>query len=165
MWFVESNLLSRWKVVQTSDAVTLVKITPSEYIPRASPLRFPEFFTKTNSLVNHNIFCVLVFFFFVKFIKISKKIFMWWAHFLCVELIFCVLGVLSRPCHVVFFINLAPNNYLKVTNIERNESRGIYRNPKFGSGSKMTKHAEIPKNWSIWVAIEPSSYDLVYFLN
>jgi hypothetical protein len=33
----------------------------------------------------------------------------------------------SGPCHIVFFINLWLNNYLKVTNVDRNEPTGFYR--------------------------------------
>ena len=33
----------------------------------------------------------------------------------------------SGPCHIDFFINKGPNNYLKVTNVDRNEPRGFYR--------------------------------------
>jgi hypothetical protein len=33
----------------------------------------------------------------------------------------------SGPCYKVFFINKSPNNYSKVTNVDRNEPRGFYR--------------------------------------
>ena len=36
----------------------------------------------------------------------------------------------SGPCHIDFLIKLGPNNYLKVTNVDRNELRGFYRNSK-----------------------------------
>jgi hypothetical protein len=37
---------------------------------------------------------------------------------------------ISGPCHIVFLIKIGSNNYLKVTNVERNEPRGFYRNSK-----------------------------------
>ena len=36
----------------------------------------------------------------------------------------------SGPCHIVFFINKGPNNYLKVTNVDRNEPSGFNRHLK-----------------------------------
>ena len=37
----------------------------------------------------------------------------------------------SGPCHIVFLIKIGPNNYLRVTNVDRNEPRGFYRHSKF----------------------------------
>jgi hypothetical protein len=42
----------------------------------------------------------------------------------------------SGPCHIVLLIKIGPNNYLRVTNVDRNEPRGFYRHSKltyFGS--------------------------------
>jgi hypothetical protein len=36
----------------------------------------------------------------------------------------------SGQCHIVLFISKGPNNYLKVTNVDRNEPRGFYRHSK-----------------------------------
>ena len=37
----------------------------------------------------------------------------------------------SPQSHIVFLIKLSPNNYLKVTNVDRNEPRiGLMENPK-----------------------------------
>jgi hypothetical protein len=33
----------------------------------------------------------------------------------------------SGQCHIVLLIKIGPNNYLKVTNVDRNEPRGFYR--------------------------------------
>jgi hypothetical protein len=34
---------------------------------------------------------------------------------------------ISGPCHIVLLIKIGPNNYLKVTNVNRNEPRGLDR--------------------------------------
>ena len=36
----------------------------------------------------------------------------------------------SGPCHIVLLIKIGPNNYLKVTNVDRNEPWGFYRHSK-----------------------------------
>ena len=36
----------------------------------------------------------------------------------------------SGPCHIDFLIKLGPNNYLKVTNVDRSEPRGFYGHSK-----------------------------------
>ncbi len=36
----------------------------------------------------------------------------------------------SGPCHIVFLIKIGPNNYLKVTNVERNAPWGFYHHSK-----------------------------------
>jgi hypothetical protein len=36
----------------------------------------------------------------------------------------------SGPCHIVLLIKIGPNNYSRVTNVERNEPRGFYRHSK-----------------------------------
>jgi hypothetical protein len=52
----------------------------------------------------------------------------------------------SGPCHIVFLINKGPNNYLKVTNVDRNEPRGFYRL------SNLTYFGAF---WHIWSFFEP----------
>ena len=32
----------------------------------------------------------------------------------------------SGPCHIDFLIKIGPNNYLKVSNVDRSEPRGFY---------------------------------------
>ena len=36
----------------------------------------------------------------------------------------------SGPSHIVLLIKIEPNNFLKVTNVDRNEPRGFYRHSK-----------------------------------
>ena len=50
----------------------------------------------------------------------------------------------SGPRHIVFLIKIGPNNYLKVTNVDRNEPRGFYRN------SKLTTFWEFRHFWSLF---------------
>jgi hypothetical protein len=52
----------------------------------------------------------------------------------------------SGPCHIVLLINRGPNINLKVTNDDRNEPRGFYRN------SKLTYFGSF---WLIWSFFEP----------
>ena len=42
------------------------------------------------------------------------------------------------PCHIVFFINLGLNNYLTVTNVDRNEPKVFYR------------HSKLTNFWAFW---------------
>ena len=44
----------------------------------------------------------------------------------------------SGPCHIDFLIKLGPNNYLKVTNVDRSEPRGFYR------------HSKLTNFWAFW---------------
>ena len=48
------------------------------------------------------------------------------------------------PCHIVFLIKLDPEKYLKVTNVDRNEPKGFYRN------SKLTNFSEYRNIWSFF---------------
>jgi hypothetical protein len=36
----------------------------------------------------------------------------------------------SGPFHIDLLIKIGPNNYLRVTNVDRNEPRGFYRHSK-----------------------------------
>ena len=44
----------------------------------------------------------------------------------------------SGPCHIIFLIKLGPNNYLKVSNVDRSESRGFYG------------HSKLTNFWAFW---------------
>ena len=52
----------------------------------------------------------------------------------------------SGPCHIVFLIKLGPNNYLKVSNVDRSEPRGFYGH------SKLTNFWTF---WHFWSFFEP----------
>ena len=52
----------------------------------------------------------------------------------------------SGPCHIVFLIKLGPNNYLKVSNVDRSEPRGFYGH------SKLTNFWAF---WHFWSFFEP----------
>ncbi len=52
----------------------------------------------------------------------------------------------SGPCHKVFLIKLGPNNYLKVSNVNRSEPRG------FHGHSKLTNFWAF---WHFWSFFEP----------
>ncbi len=44
----------------------------------------------------------------------------------------------SGPCYIVFLIEIGPNNYLKVTNVDRSEPKGFYR------------HSKLNNLWDLW---------------
>ena len=44
----------------------------------------------------------------------------------------------SGPCHIDFLIKLGPNNYLKVSNVDRSEPRGFYG------------HSKLTNFWTFW---------------
>ncbi len=44
----------------------------------------------------------------------------------------------SGPCHINFLIELGPNNYLKVSNVDRSEPRGFY------------SHSKLTNFWAFW---------------
>ena len=44
----------------------------------------------------------------------------------------------SGPCHIVLLIKIGPNNYLKASNVDRNEPRGFYH------------HSKLTNFWGIW---------------
>ena len=52
----------------------------------------------------------------------------------------------SGPCLIVFLIKLGPNNYLKVSNVDRSEPRGFYGH------SKLTNFWTF---WHFWSFFEP----------
>ena len=44
----------------------------------------------------------------------------------------------SGPCHIIILIKLGPNNYLKVSNVERSEPRSFYG------------HSKLTNFWTFW---------------
>jgi hypothetical protein len=53
----------------------------------------------------------------------------------------------SGPCHIVFLIKIGLNNYLKASNVDRNEPRGFYRH------SKLTYFWEFGQIWLFYKSI------------